>query len=145
MITTAIFTVIIIAILINIYTNYRKPKVTNMNMLSKARWAVVGDVMNQSKPASRVVDKLRGNGKEVFLINSRDERCLPSLLDIPDSPVDVVNLIVNPKVGINIIDDMVTKNIQYLWIQPGAGTPEIVSKAEANNIEVHQGCVLIES
>ena len=70
-------------------------------MLSKTNWAVVGDVMNKSKPAFRVVQKLRDNGKEVYLINSRDpDNCLSSLLDVPnDVDIEVVNLIVNPKVS----------------------------------------------
>ena len=69
-------------------------------MLTKTNWAVVGDVMNKSKPASRVVQKLRDNGKNVYLINSRDpDNCLASLSDVPkDVDIEVVNLIINPKV-----------------------------------------------
>lgn len=58
--------------------------------------------------------------------------------------IDVVDLIISPLVGPSIIDDMAEMGISNVFIQPGAGTPDIISRAEAAGISVHQGCVLVE-
>jgi predicted CoA-binding protein len=114
------------------------------NMLSLMRWAVVGDVMNASKPASSVLARLQSSGKEVYAINSRDDKCLASLHDIPGEQVDAVNLIVNSKVGLTIVDQMIELKINNLFIQPGAGSADLIAKAKAGGLEVREGCVLVE-
>lgn len=38
------------------------------DMLNKPVWAVVGDVLNQSKPAYNIVQKLRQHNKTVYLV-----------------------------------------------------------------------------
>jgi len=112
-------------------------------MLARARvWAVVGDVLNPIKPAYSVVSRLRHFQKTVFLVNSRSDKCLPNLA-AAEEQIDAVNLIVSPKVGVGIVDEMISLGITNLFIQPGAGTQEIVDKAEAGGIEVIQGCVIV--
>ena len=83
-------------------------------MLQFRRWAVVGDVLNATKPASRVVARLRANGKSVQLVNPKSAGCYSSLkvtrpahrcaqnaavIELQDCtlPIEVVNIIVNPK------------------------------------------------
>ena len=83
-------------------------------MLTKLTWAVVGDCLNARKPASAVVARLKSSGKTVHLVNSRDEtgQCFRSLKDIPESnKVEVVDLIISPKVGGLIVDDMIELKI----------------------------------
>ena len=55
-----------------------------------------------------------------------------------------MNLIVNPKAGMEAIQDCARLGIQKVWIQPGAESPEILEYAEQNGIEAVQGCVLRE-
>jgi predicted CoA-binding protein len=83
-------------------------------MLKFRSWAVVGDVLNATKPASRVVARLRANGKSVQLVNPKSAGCYSSLkvtrpahrcaqnaaaIELQDCtlPIEVVNIIVNPK------------------------------------------------
>ncbi|GMI41655.1 hypothetical protein TeGR_g1721 [Tetraparma gracilis] len=112
-------------------------------MLARCRvWAVVGDSMNPLKPAHSVAARYRQFQKSVHLVNPRDERCLPSL-SAAGEKIDAVNLIISPKVGPSIVDEMIALDIKNLFIQPGAGTPEIVEKARGGGIEVLEGCVLV--
>lgn len=121
-------------------------------MLQAQRWAVIGDVLNSRKPASTVVECLRAAGKSVTLINPRDKGVSSSpdaallhtsLADVGD-PIDVVNLIVNPKDGLKQVEAMAGRGVKQLWVQPGASSPEIVEAAAGMGVEVHHGCVLIE-
>eukprot|EP00621_Florenciella_sp_RCC1693_P010662 CAMPEP_0182530478 /NCGR_PEP_ID=MMETSP1323-20130603/5943_1 /TAXON_ID=236787 /ORGANISM="Florenciella parvula, Strain RCC1693" /LENGTH=131 /DNA_ID=CAMNT_0024739777 /DNA_START=36 /DNA_END=431 /DNA_ORIENTATION=+ len=120
-------------------------------MLGKRRWAVVGDALNQAKPAYRVAEKLREAGKDVVVVNPRAREdvvssglCVLSLRDCAQPPIDVVDLIISPKIGPDIIVQMAELGIPDVFIQPGAGTDEIREAAASAGISVHEGCVLIE-
>jgi len=69
---------------------------------------------------------------------------LGALKDIGE-PVDVVNLVVNPAKGVGVVDEMAELGIKNLWIQPGAGSAEVVQAAARNGINVHNGCVLVQA
>ena len=113
--------------------------------LAQQNWAVIGDVLNAAKPASRVVSTLRGAGKTVHLVNPRDKtgQCKAMLSDI-EGTVDVVDLIINSRDGIKQVEQMVPMGISKIFIQPGAESDEILSFCSANSIEVFQGCVMVE-
>ncbi|GMH96823.1 hypothetical protein TrVE_jg2469 [Triparma verrucosa] len=117
-------------------------------MLQSRVWAVVGDVMNPIKPASQVVQRLIANNKQVYRVNPRapEEPCFANLaLCHQQEPIEAVNLIISPKVGPAIVDDMISLGIPNLFIQPGAHPgEEAISKAIAAGITVREGCVLIE-
>jgi predicted CoA-binding protein len=99
--------------------------------------------MNASKPASSVLARLKSSGKEVYAVNSRDPTCFPTLTAV-GNPIDAVNLIINSKVGAGIVDEMIELGIMNLFIQPGAGSEEIMEKAKAGGVTVRNGCVLVE-
>ena len=85
--------------------------------LKLGRWAVIGDVMNQAKPAARVVSSLRAKGKEVHLVNPRDKSCHASLGDI-GQPVDVVDLCINHREGLKQVAMCKQLGISKVFIQP---------------------------
>ena len=60
---------------------------------ANSNWAVIGDVLNPAKPASRVVSSLRDAGKTVHLINPRDTtgQCHSGLSDVGQH-IDVVDV-----------------------------------------------------
>ena len=115
---------------------------------SAAVWAVVGDVLNASKPASRVVARLQANNKYVHLINPRaaPEDCFPTLAAAHEvKPIEAVNLIINPKIGPAFIDEMIALEIPNLFIQPGAApSDDVLERASSAGITIQHGCVLVE-
>ena len=118
-----------------------------MMLKSAAVWAVVGDVLNASKPASRVVARLQANNKHVHLINPRaPEKCFPTLAAAHEvMPIEAVNLIINPKAGPAFIDEMIALEIPNLFIQPGAAPPaHVLEGASSAGITIQHGCVLVE-
>jgi len=107
-------------------------------------WAVVGDVMNPLKPAHMVAARLKHFNKVVHHVNPRDRNCLPSLAVAHEKePIEAVNLIISPKIGLGIVEEMIQLEIKCLFIQPGAGTAAIIEKARAADIEIVESCVLI--
>eukprot|EP00040_Diaphanoeca_grandis_P023335 m.126880 g.126880 ORF g.126880 m.126880 type:complete len:138 (-) comp29224_c0_seq1:128-541(-) len=111
-------------------------------------WAVVGDVNNLTKPASRVVKQLELHGRNVVRVNPRDTSgsCDLSLKKAPHADnrtVNAVNLIISPKLGLDIIDDMARLGISDVFIQPGADSPEVLTRAHELGVRVQQGCVLV--
>jgi predicted CoA-binding protein len=107
---------------------------------------VVGDVLNSSKVASRLGPRLARNGKEVWFVNPSSKTVVTDTLkrklaDVP-ATIEVVDLIINPAVGITIIEEMSALGIKNVFIQPGAASAEILDLCASSGIEVFQGCVL---
>lgn len=50
----------------------------------------------------------------------------------------------NPTMGMKIVDECEALEIRNLFIQPGAGSAELIEKALGKEMSVREGCVLIE-
>ncbi len=114
--------------------------------LDKKKWAVVGDVSNKSKYAYDIAKLLDEKDHVVYKVDPRgcsDSEVLKSLKEIPDD-VDMVNLVVSPDKGIDIVKEMKELGLEKVFIQPGASSKEILDYCSNNDIEVIRGCVLAE-
>ena len=113
---------------------------------SATNWAVIGDVLNSNKPASRVVSTLREAGKTVHLINPRDKtgECFAGLSDV-GAPIEVVDLCINHVEGLKQMEQAAALGINKVFIQPGAGSEDILNFCEDHNVEVFMGCVMVEN
>jgi predicted CoA-binding protein len=111
----------------------------------KQNWAVIGDVLNPAKPASTVVATLQNDGKTVHLINPRDKtgQCFASVSDVKH-PIDVVDLCINHVEGLKQVEQMAALGIGKVFIQPGAESADILQLCKEKEIEVFQGCVMVE-
>jgi predicted CoA-binding protein len=59
-------------------------------------------------------------------------------------PIDVVDVVCNPAMGMKVVDEALALGINAMWFQPGADDPEVVAKARDAGIETHCGCVLVD-
>lgn len=111
------------------------------------RWAVIGDVLNEAKPAFRVAAAIANSGRELVRINPRDNSgtCYKTLTAAVEAvgPIDAVDLIITPKVGPKFIEEMAHLGIENVFMQPGADAPEVVKLAKELGIHYQQGCVLV--
>lgn len=120
------------------------------SMKSLLRWAVMGDVLNAAKPASRIVQRLRDNKKEVHLVNPRapsdaDPKVHASLADLVSStPIEVVDVVINSSDGLKQLSAVPEATKLSVWIQPGAASDEIRQLCKTRQWPVHEGCVLVE-
>lgn len=118
-------------------------------LLKKSIWAVVGASENQDKYGYKIYKRLKARGYEVYPVNPNyetllGEKCYPDLKSLPKKP-EVVNMVINPKHGIRVISEMIELGIKNVWLQPGTASEELVRLAIDNDIEVFQGCVLVEA
>ena len=88
---------------------------------------------------------LQGAGKAVHLINPRDKtgQCHPDLNSV-GKPIDVVDLCINSFEGMKQVEQCMPLGIKKVFIQPGAESPEILQYLADKEIEVFQGCVMVE-
>ena len=116
-------------------------------MLKRRSWVVIGDVLDPAKPAKRVVQKLEaGDAKVVHRVNPRDQTgTLHKSLRTVEGPIDVIDLIINSREGLPLIQEAAELGIQHIFIQPGASSPEIEAFCASRDMEVHHGCVLVEA
>jgi predicted CoA-binding protein len=114
-------------------------------MLAMPNWAVVGDVTNPTKPAAKVLQRLRDAGKVAVGVNPRDRSAtLCRTLAEVTPHIDVVDLIINPRLGISVVEEAASLGITHVFIQPGASSEEIEAYCEASGMHMHHGCVLRE-
>lgn len=117
-------------------------------MLEKKSWAVVGATQNKEAFGYKMFKTLEKNGYTVYPVTPKYEeidgvKSYKSIKDIPET-IDVVGFIVNPKVGMSLIEDVIDLGIKNIWMQPGTRDPKIVKRAVDNNINVVLSCVMIE-
>ena len=120
------------------------PQGAGQRMLAKRHWVVAGDTQNNSIARS-VVQRLEGAGKTVHVVHPFDAsgKAFKSL-DAVGQPIEVIDLIINSFAGMKVVEQAAQLGVSQVFIQPGAGSPEIESFCASKKIEVHHGCVLRE-
>lgn len=116
-------------------------------MLKKKTWAVVGATDDTSKYGYKIYKKLKQNDYTVYPINPNcesieEDKVYNNLSELPTKP-DVVNFVVNPKIGIKVLKECIQLGITNIWLQPGTVDSNIKTNAGENNINVVEDCVLI--
>ncbi|MBU3215810.1 CoA-binding protein [Clostridium estertheticum] len=114
-------------------------------LLNYKNWIVVGDVLNHSKYAYKILNSLKKDGFNVVGVNpsANDKEVYNSLRDIPYK-VEVLDLCINPYKGIKILQEANVLKIDKVLIQPGAESPEIIEFCKVNGILAIEGCALVE-
>ena len=108
-------------------------------------WAVVGATTKKNRFGYKIVEKLKQNNYNVFPVNPKfeevaDLKCYPDLSSI-EKNIDVVDMVVNPKSGIKVMEEINKLGIKYVWLQPGTRSQEIRDFAAENNIELIEDCI----
>jgi uncharacterized protein len=113
--------------------------------LNYKSWVVVGDVLNSSKYAYRILGSLKSEGFNVEGVNPRDATggIYKNLKDV-SSKIEVVDLCINPLTGLNIVKEAKELGIDKVLIQPGAESEDIIEYCNNNGIIAIEGCALVE-
>lgn len=116
--------------------------------LNEKNWAVVGASENELNFGCKVYKKLKAFDYNVYPVSPNYEtvdgdKAYKSIKDI-EGPVDVVAFVVNPRIGINILDECREKGYTKVWLQPGTASKALLEKAASLGIDVVESCVLVE-
>lgn len=118
-------------------------------MLQMKNWVVVGATDNTEKFGYKIFKALKEAGYSVYPVNPGiteilGDKCYPALKDLPVVP-EVVNVVVPPKVGEQIMNNCSELGIKNVWLQPGANAASVVALAQKLGLNVvEQNCVLVE-
>lgn len=116
-------------------------------MLEKSMvWAVYGATPDTHKFGYKILDKMKKNGYEVYGVNPKyheidGDKVYENLNMIPKK-VDCIDVVVNPKIAMSVIDEALAEGISYIWFQPGTHDEEVIKKAVDKGLNVvYDHCV----
>ena len=111
--------------------------------------AVVGASRNPEKYGHRVYKDLKQAGYKVYPVNpNTDEvlgdKCYPNLKSLPQKP-DVVDIVVQPSITEQIVQECMQLGITMVWMQPGSESEKAIKFCNENNIQVvHGECIMVQ-
>lgn len=114
-----------------------------------AVYAVVGASRHPVKAGYRVYAYLRRRNVRAYAVNPfaesvMGEQAYPDLKALPQRP-DVVVVVVQPQVGLGVVQQAHRQCVPNIWLQPGAESPEILAYAAENSFSVvHHACIMTE-
>lgn len=114
-------------------------------LLNYKNWVVVGDVLNSSKYAYRILNSLKQESFNVEGVNPRDSSgSLHKSLKEVNYKIEILDLCINPITGLNIVKEAKELGIDKVLIQPGAESEDIIEYCRNNGITAIEGCALVE-
>jgi predicted CoA-binding protein len=110
---------------------------------------VVGASTDRRKYGNRAVRAYVRQGFDVYPVNPHagsveGRRAYPSLAEVPLQHMHRVTLYVPPAVGLQVIEQLAGKQVDELWLNPGAESPELIARAEALGLPVKIGCSILD-
>ena len=118
------------------------------DFLAQKVFAVVGASSNEEKYGNIIFNNLVKRGYKVYPVNPRLDildgiKAYPSLAAIPEK-VDVVDVVVPPKMTEEVVKECKKLGLTRVWLQPGAESDEAVKYCKDNGIGVIYGaCVMM--
>ncbi len=124
---------------------------TIKRMLACQRFAVAGATNKQHKFGYQIFQHLRARGYEVTPVHPALDAvdgvaCYPSVLALPEPSPEVVCCVTPPAATLKIVEQCADRGVMYVWMQPGASSPEAVALCAQKGIDcVHDQCVMLLS
>jgi predicted CoA-binding protein len=109
--------------------------------------AVIGASNNRAKFGNKALRAFTKRGYTVIPINPREReveglRAYRSVLDVP-GPIDLATLYVPPSAGVRVMEEIAEKGISEVWLNPGADTNEVLTRAQQLGLRTTQLCSIM--
>ena len=109
--------------------------------------AVIGASSNREKFGNKALRSFANQGYTVFPINPTEtvvegHPAFKSVLDVPGA-IDMATFYVPGSIGVQVLDDVATKGIPEVWLNPGADDRRVVEKAESLGLKTVRHCSII--
>jgi uncharacterized protein len=109
--------------------------------------AVIGASPNRSKFGNKALRAYGQAGYVAIPITPRHTeveglRAYASVLDVPGT-IDIATFYVPPDIGERVIEDVARKGISEVWLNPGAESDALVTKAKGLGIDPIEACSII--
>ena len=108
-------------------------------MMNSKTWAVVGVTKKKERYGYKIWKILKEHDYTVYGVSPNYEdlegdKLYKKVSDIPDK-VDVVDMVVSPKIGIDLLEGIKEAGVRYVFFQPGTHDEKIIKKAEELDLE----------
>ncbi len=121
------------------------------DFLEAGPYAVVGASNDRAKFGNKVLRAYKAKGWKVYPVNPREQeveglKAYPDLGSLPEKPRGV-SIITPPSVTRRIVVEAAQAGARFVWMQPGAESPEAICIAREHGLEVigDGSCFLVES
>jgi predicted CoA-binding protein len=109
--------------------------------------AIIGASNDRRKYGNKALRAFAARGYTVYPINPHEReieghRAFASVLDVPDA-IDMATVYVRPEVGVRVMEELATKKVPEVWLNPGADGPQVVSRADELGLRTIQACSII--
>ena len=109
--------------------------------------AVIGASANRRKFGNKALRAFRHRGYTVVPINPHEpeiegERAYGSVLEY-DGPIDEATFYVPPEIGERVLDQVATKGIKTVWLNPGADAKAVVARARSLGLKTIVSCSIL--
>jgi predicted CoA-binding protein len=110
--------------------------------------AVIGASNVREKFGNKAVRAYLRQGWTVYPVNPNEReveglKTYPSITDIP-GPVQRATLYLPPEVGVGVLDGIKQKGVEELYVNPGAESDELMTKAEALGLDPIWACSIVD-
>ncbi len=108
-------------------------------MMSLKNWAVVGVTKKKERYGYKIWKILKEHNYNVYGVSPNydeleGDKLYKSVSDLPEK-VEVIDMVVSPKIGMSVLDKIKEAGIKYVFFQPGTYNEEIIKKAEELGLE----------
>jgi predicted CoA-binding protein len=109
--------------------------------------AIIGASNDRHKYGNKAVRAYLRQGYTVYPVNPHEatvegQRAYKSVLDIP-GPVDMATVYVQPRVALDVLDELSRKGIAEVWLNPGADDDAVVERARQLGLNAIQACSIM--
>ena len=109
--------------------------------------AVVGASSDRRKFGNKALRAFKAEGYRVIPINPNEREVegmatYASVLDVPER-IDMATVYVQPEVGLRLLPEFEQKQIEEIWINPGADSPELIADARRRKLNIIVACSLV--
>ena len=121
------------------------------DFLTSGPYAVVGASNDRAKYGNKVLRAYQSKGWKVYPVNPREKEvegleAYPNLASLPEKPRGV-SIITPPPVTERVVVEAADAGARFVWMQPGAESPEAIRIAREHGLEVigDGSCFLVET
>ena len=113
-------------------------------LLDYKNWVVVGKISDPKKFPFKLLKSLEEGDFNVKGVYSKDEsgEAFKTLSDVPYK-IDVLDLCINPALGIEIVKEAKKLGIDKILVQPGAESDAILDYCKKEGITAIESCALV--
>lgn len=113
------------------------------------RVAIVGASRNRLKYGNRAVRAYLRQGHEVLPVNPNGQEveglpAYPSIGHLPEGRLDRVLLYVPPEIGVKVLEEIARREVDEVWVNPGAESEELFRKAKELGLRVVYACAILD-